>query len=364
QAQSQDYEKQLCEAGVRVVAGRGRLFDKHSVEVETDTGVDVIPAEVILIATGGHPRVLPTAAPDGERILSWQDIYGIHQLPEHLIVIGSGVTGAEFSSAYQALGSHVTLVSSRATVLPGQDPDAGLVIQKAFEDRGINVINNAHAASVVRQGDTVVVTLADGREIQGSHCLVAVGAIPNTDNIGLDKVGIETTPTGHIKIDRVSRTNVRGIYAIGDCADGMKLASVAAMQGRIAMEHSLGDAVTPYNDQTVAAGIFTAPEVATVGVTQMDYDENPDNFHTVMVPLATNARTKLKEAEGGFVKLFCLPTTHIIVGGVIVSFWATELIYSISLAVRNRLTVEQLSSAFTVYPTMSGSIAEAARQLY
>ncbi|MCL2737108.1 MAG: NAD(P)H-quinone dehydrogenase [Propionibacteriaceae bacterium] len=363
-AQSEDYDHRLREEGVRIVAGHGRLQDSRTVIAETADGPQTIPAEVILIATGGHSRVLPTAMPDGERILNWQQLYYLKELPEHLIVVGSGVTGAEFSSAYQALGAHVTLVSSRGTILPGADPDAGAALQQTFTQRGIRVINNAHAESVTRDGDGVLVQLAGGEQVRGSHALVAVGAIPNTTGIGLETVGVATTPSGHIIIDRVSRTSVRGIYAAGDCADGMKLASVAGMQGRIAMEHSLGDAVTPYSDRTVASGVFTSPEIASVGVTQQDVDSGAIVARAVTVELAANARTKMKEADGGFVKIFCLPTTHIVVGGVIVSFWATELIHSLSLAVKHKLTVEQLADAFTVYPSLSGSIAEAARRLH
>ena len=364
QSQSTDTESMLREVGVRRIHGHGRLLDRHTVEATTDEGREVITTDVILIATGGHPRRLPTAVPDGEKILTWQQIYNIEEVPEHLIVVGSGVTGAEFASAYQALGSQVTLVSSRSQVLPGQDADAAQVLQRAFEQRGINVLNNVHAASVTREGDGVLVKLAEGGEVRGSQCLLAVGAIPNTDDIGLETTTVETTPSGHIKIDKVSRTNVRGIYATGDCTDGLKLASVAAMRGRIAMDHSLGEAVTGFNDRAVSAGIFTAPEIATVGIGQDELDASGVVARSVILPLARNARTKMKESEGGFVKLFCLPTTHIVVGGVIVSFWATELIHSVSLAVRNKLTVEQVASAFTVYPSLSGSVAEAARRLY
>jgi len=364
QSQAQDYEDRLREVGARVITGRGRLLDARTAQAETEAGRETISADIILIATGGHPRVLPTAVPDGQRILNWQQLYHLDQVPEHLVIVGSGVTGAEFASAYRALGSEVTLVSSRDQVLPGEDPDAGHVLQEAFQRRGINVINNAHAESVTRQGDGVLVRLAEGGEVRGSHALVAVGAIPNTDDLGLDAAGVATTASGHIMIDRVSRTSARGIYAAGDCADGKKLASVAAMQGRIAMDHSLGDAVAPFNDRAVAAGIFTAPEVATVGIGQQDVDSGAIVARSVMLPLATNPRTKMKDTEDGFVKIFCLPTTHIVVGGVVVSFWATELIHSLSLAVRHKLTVEQLAEAFTVYPSLSGSIAEAAGRLY
>ena len=142
------------------------------------------------------------------------------------------------------------------------------------------------------------------------------------------------------------------------------LASVAAMQGRIAMWHSLGDAVAPLNLKSVSSNVFTAPEIATVGVTQKQVDEGSVNVASIMLPLRGNARAKMQGVQDGFVKLFCLPVTGIIVGGVVVAPKASELIHSIALAVSEKITVDQFSHDFTVYPSMSGSIAEAARQLH
>jgi len=362
-AQSRDTTESLRAAGVHVVAGHGRLDGPRRVVAETAEGELTFDPDVVLLAVGGHPRVLDTARPDGERILGWQQIYDMTELPEHLIVVGSGVTGAEFSSAFRSFGSQVTLVSSRDQILPGQDADAAAVIAKVFADRGIEVLNNAHAESVTRDGDGVVVALADGQQVHGSHCVVAVGAIPNTAGLGLEAAGVEMRRSGHIRVDEVSRTSVRGVYASGDCTDGMKLASVASMQGKIAVWHALGDAVAPLNLRTVAAGIYTTPEVAAVGIGEADVQAGVVRARSVTVPLATNARTKMKDFDGGFIKLFALPVSHIVVGGVIVSLYATELIHSISLAVACRLTVEQVAEAFTVYPSLSGSIAEAATRL-
>src|SRR5699024_1615454 len=228
-------------------------------------------ASTILLSVGAHPRELPTAQPDGERILSWTQLYDLDTLPEHLIVVGSGVTGAEFASAYRALGTEVTLVSSREKVLPGQDEDAADVLEFVFRNKGMNVLSRSRAASVTRTESGVEVVLADGRRVEGSHCLMAVGSIPNTEDLGLEKAG-------------VPRTSRAGIYAAGDCTGVLPLASVAAMQGRIAMNHALGDAVQPLKLRNVASNVFTAPEIATVGFTQANYRENPTDIDTVMLP--------------------------------------------------------------------------------
>ncbi|MDR3360163.1 MAG: NAD(P)H-quinone dehydrogenase [Bifidobacteriaceae bacterium] len=363
-AQSADIRSRLENDGVRLIDGSGRCATKSLIIAQTAHGDEVLPADVLLLATGAHPRELDQARPDGERIFNWTQIYDMDTLPERLIVVGSGVTGAEFASAYRALGVDVTLVSSRRQVLPSQDFDAAALIQASFEDRGIAILNEARAVAARRVEDGVVVTLADGAEVEGSHCLMAVGAIPNTAGIGLAELGVATTDSGHIKVDRVSRTTVRGVYAAGDCTDGFALASVAAMQGRIAMWHSLGDSVTPLDLREVAANVFTAPEIATVGVSQNDIDEGKVAARTVSLPLRGNARAKMKGLSQGFVKIFCLPTTGIIVGGVVVSRWASELIHPLSVAVKNKLTVDQFAQSFTVYPSLSGSLSEAARRLH
>ena len=363
-AQSRDIAVRLAGEGVRVVRGIGRLDGPDAVVALVD-GRDLrLEADLILVATGASPRRLPQAEPDGERILTWEQIYDLRELPDHLVVVGSGVTGAEFASAFNAVGCEVTLVSSRDRVLPGEDADAAAVLEEVFAQRGVAVIPRARAISARRSADGVEVGLADGRTVVGTHCLMAVGSVPNTTRIGLEDAGVALDERGFIAVDRVSRTSRRGIYAAGDCTGVNMLASVAAMQGRIAMWHALGDAVAPLDLDTVSGNVFTDPEIATVGVSQADVDAGRIRAETVIQPLATNARAKMGELRHGFVKLFCRPSTRIVVGGVVVAPRASELIHPVSVAVANKLTVDQLAGAFTVYPSLSGSVAEAARRLH
>ncbi|GAB2570739.1 NAD(P)H-quinone dehydrogenase [Kribbella endophytica] len=359
-AQSDGIARRLADEKIRLIHGRGSLDGPETVVV----GDERLEADVVLIATGARPRILPGSEPDGERILTWEQVYELQELPEKLIVVGSGVTGAEFASAYDALGSEVVLVSSRDRVLPGEDADAAAVLEDVFRRRGLTVLGRSRAESVKRQGDGVVVTLTDGRTVHGSHALLAVGSLPNTENMGLVESGVSLDDGGFIKVDRVSRTSSRGVYAAGDCTGVLMLASVAAMQGRIAMSHALGDAVAPLDKSTVSSNVFTAPEIATVGLTQATLDAGGSTAMVAKVPLADNARAKMQGVRDGFVKLFCLPNTGIVVGGVVVAPRASELIHPISLAVAGRLTVDQVAQAFTVYPSVTGSIAEAARRLH
>ncbi len=362
--QSCDIAARLDRDGVRVLTGRGRLGPDLAVIVTTADGEEILQADAIIVATGAAPRTLPSAQPDGERILTWEQVYDLTEVPEKLIVVGSGVTGAEFASAYLALGIDVTLVSSRDRVLPGEDADASKVLEDVLTRRGMHVLGQSRMQSVTRDGDTVTVTLTDGRTVSGSHCILALGSIPNTTDLGLEEAGVAVDDGGFVKVDRVSRTSARGIYAAGDCTGVLMLASVAAMQGRIAMWHFLGDAVAPLDLKKVSSNVFTSPEIATVGWSQNAVDAGEITAEVVTLPLAGNARAKMQGVRDGFVKLFCRPGTGIVVGGVVVGPRASELIHPVSIAVAESLTADQLAQAFTVYPSMSGSIAEAARRLH
>jgi dihydrolipoamide dehydrogenase len=369
-AQSADIRASLIANGVTVIDGTAVLADPqpglaaHSV-VETSTGGEQTEyvADVVLIATGASPRILPDAVPDGERILTWRQVYSLRELPEHLIVIGSGVTGAEFASAYTEMGVMVTLVSSRDRVLPSEDADAAAVIEKVFSARGSVLAKQSRAKSVRREGDGVVVALEDGQEIRGSHALMTVGAVPNTTDMGLAEVGVAVGRGGFIEVDKVSRTSVSGIYAAGDCTGVLMLASVAAMQGRIAMWHALGEGVAPLRLKTVCSNVFTHPEIATVGYSEVEAETGPALAQTLMLPLATNARAKMLGLDEGFIKIISRRLTGIVIGGVVVAPEASELILPIAVAVQNRLTVKDLAYTFSVYPSLSGSITELGRRL-
>lgn len=370
--QSDDIRGRLERDGIEVVIGEvtnvsglssegTRRIAYRTGDAEQGRQEHTLVADIVLLSTGARPRVLPGTEPDGERVLSWVQLYGLTELPEHLIVVGSGVTGAEFAGAYNALGTDVTLVSSRDRVLPGEDSDAAELIESVFRRRGMNVLSRSRAASVRRHGEEVTVELTDGRTVTGSHCLVAVGAVPNTEGIGLQEAGIALTSSGHVEVDRVSRTTGLRVYAAGDCTGTLPLASVAAMQGRIAMWHALGDAVQPLDLRQVAATIFTAPEIATIGVPEAAVTSGEIDGVVSYLPLERNPRAKMMGVHLGFVKVITDRASDTVIGGVVVAPRASELIYPLTLAVTHRLTAAELSAAYTIYPSISGSISEAAR---
>ncbi|MDE0573619.1 NAD(P)H-quinone dehydrogenase [Demequina sp. B12] len=358
--QSSDIAARMAKNDITVIDGTGVLTADGGVQI----GDETLRPDVVLLAVGARPRVVPSAEPDGTRILTWTQLYNLTELPEHLIVVGSGVTGAEFAGAYSLLGSHVTLVSSGDRVLSKEDPEAAALIQEVFAERGMTVLGGTRAASAVATADGVDVTLADGRVVHGSHCLMAVGSVPNTEDLGLAEAGVEVDERGYIQVDRVSRTSARGIYAAGDCTGVLPLASVAATQGRIAMAHALGDAVTPLDLRHVSSAVFTAPEIATVGASEDDLRARGIFYEVSRLDLARNPRAKMLGIDQGFVKIFGHTVTGQVLGAVIVGSRASEHIFPLALAVTHHLTVDDVAAVFTVYPSLAGTTAEVARRLH
>jgi NAD(P)H dehydrogenase (quinone) len=368
-AQSEDISKRVLADGVRVMLGQGRIVDPHTVEVRRDdtaSGGEVmerLEGDAILLATGSDPRRMDTAPTDGEVILSSQDVYKLREVPEHLVVVGAGATGAEYTTAFLRFGAQVTFICSRDRILPTMDEDAALVIEDVFERRGLKTVKRAKAAKVERVGDRGVVHLEDGRTVEGSHVLLTIGQVPQTGGLGLEEVGVQTNERGAVIVDGVSRTSVPSIYAAGDVTAKLMLASVAAMQGRIAMWHLLGQAVSPLRWDAVAATIFTDPQIATVGLSEQRAAETGIEVEVETLPLATNSRAKMSNRTDGFVKLLARPGSGTIAGGAVVASYASDLIAPISEACFNRLTASQLSQAFQTYPSFAGSIQECARRL-
>jgi NAD(P)H dehydrogenase (quinone) len=363
-SQSEDIGERVLADGVRLLLGEARVVDPHTVEVRLDDGgSERLQGDAILLATGSDPRRLPTAPTDGEVVLSSKDVYNLKEVPEHLVVVGAGATGAEYATAFLGFGAHVTFIASRDRVLPTEDEDAAMVIEEVFRRRGLETVKNARAAKVERLGDRGVVHLEDGRTMEGSHVLLTIGQVPQTSGLGLEEVGVRTDERGAVIVDGVSRTTVPSIYAAGDVTGKLMLASVAAMQGRIAMWHLLGQAVSPLRWDAVAATVFTDPQIATVGLSEQRAREARIEVVVDTLPLDGNSRAKMSNSTDGFVKLLARPGSGTIVGGAVIAGYASDLIAPVSEACFNRLPASQFSQAFQVYPSFAGSVQECARRL-
>lgn len=349
----------LASQSVEVIDGFGRFVGEHRAVVETATGTREIEFDVALVSTGSAPRIPEWAPVDGERVLTTRHAYALTDLPRHVVVIGSGVTGVEFVNIWASLGAEVTLVVSRQQVLPHRDPEVAAVLEEDFLERGVKLLKGARATGIERDGDDVVVSIDDGRRVVGSHVLLAVGSVPLTDQLGLDEVGV-TTDHGYIPVDQYNRTSVPHIYAAGDVTGQLPLSSVASLQGKKLAYHAMGRRVRPLDYRRVSQAIFTEPEIASVGLDEADAASEGRRIRLTKVPFATNSRSVIEGTTRGFVKLISDPATHVVLGGTIVGYRASELIGIIALAVQARIGVDDLVDTLMVHPSLSESLSEAA----
>jgi NAD(P)H dehydrogenase (quinone) len=348
---------------VRLVRGTGRLKGPHEIVVETASGIEELEADFIVIATGSRPRVPEFAPVDGERVLTTRQAYPPPELPEHIVVIGSGVTGVEFTHMFDALGSKVTLLVSRQQVLPLKDPEVAAALEDEFMRQGVMLLKGARASGIERTGGTVRVACEDGRVVEGSHAVLTVGSIPNSEDVGLDEAGVEVDNGGYIPIDHHCRSNVEHIYAAGDVSGKLPLSSVGAMQGRKIAEHLMGLHNRPHRHldyDKAAQAIFTDPEIAEVGLAEAEAFSLGRKIRVTKVPFSSNAKAHIKGDPRGFVKILSDPATGVVLGGSIVGRNAAELISVIAVAVTNGLTVGDIVDSLLVHPTLSESLAEAA----
>lgn len=349
----------LTSQGVELVRGRARLTGSHTAVVVAEDGERPVGFDVAVLATGSRPWEPEWAAVDGERILTTRHAYHLPEVPGHLIVVGSGVTGVEFVHVFASLGSRVTLLVSRQQVLPHRDPEVAAVLEEDFLERGVALLKGSRANGARRHDDAVEVTTEDGRRVVGTHVLLAVGSRPNTEGLGLEEAGVRTE-RGHVVVDEFQRTSVPHIYAAGDITGQMPLSSVASMHGRVIARHALGLPVTPPDRRAMAQAIFTEPEIASVGLEEADARAEGRKVRITKVPFAANPRSLIQGNPTGFVKVISDPATHVVLGGTIVGHHASELIGILALAAHARLRVDALVDTLMVHPSLSESLADAA----
>ena len=354
----------LASQGVRLIKGTARFSGPNTVEVDGAEGVETIEFDAALVSTGSRPRVPDWCQPDGDRILTTRDCYPPKVLPESVTIVGSGVTGVEFVHMFSMFGAAVTLVVSRQQVLPGKDPEVAAVLEAEFMRRGVKLLMGARAEAIERVPDTdrVVVRCDDGRSIESTHAVLAIGSIPNTEGIGLDLAGVEVDG-GYVPIDRHCVTSVPHIYAAGDISGKLPLSSVASMQGRKVAEHLMGRHTRVERDldyDKAASAIFTEPEIADVGLAEAEAFSSGRKIRVTKVPFSATAKAMINADTLGFVKIISDPATGVVLGGSIVGRQAAELISVLAVAVTAGLSVGDLSESILVHPALSEALAEAA----
>lgn len=349
----------LEDQGVRLLHGSARFTGPNDAIATTADGEIHIEFDMAMISTGSDPRVPDWVEVDGQRVLTTRDAYDMKEPPDHLVIIGSGVTGVEFVNIFASLGCEVTLLVSRQQVLPHRDPEVAAVIEDDFLQRNVNLLKGARAVEIEKRDDGVTVIAQDGRRIVGSHALLAIGSVPNSAELDLEAAGVKHDH-GYVQVDEYQRTSVPHIYAAGDVTGQMPLSSVASMQGRKIARHAMGYQVAPIDYSKVAQAVFTEPEIASVGLEEAEITAAGRRIRTTKVPFAANSRALIQGKPRGFVKVFSDPATHEILGGTIVGYRASELIGILALAVQGRIRVESLIETLMVHPSLSESLTEAA----
>ncbi len=349
--------------GVRLIQGSGRLVSPHEVEVLASDGTtEILPADFVVLATGSRPRIPEWAPIDGERILTTRDAYPPPELPSHLVVVGSGVTGVEFVHMFSAFGCDVSLIVSRQQVLPQKDPEVAAVLEDAFLERGVRLLKGARAEGIDVTDEAVSVRCDDGRVATGSHVLLCIGSIPNSEGLGLEEIGVELDH-GYVKVDHNCKSSIGHIYAAGDLSGKLPLSSVASMQGRKIADHAMGLHAGPHRHidyEKAASAIFTDPEIADVGLAEADAFAVGRKVRVTKVPFSMSAKALINNDPRGFVKIVSDPATGVVLGGSIVGRHAAELISVIAVAVNAGLKVIDLAESLLVHPALAEALSEAA----
>jgi dihydrolipoamide dehydrogenase len=360
---STDVSSLLESQGVVIIRGSARITGVHVVHVDCADGSQMdLEADDILVCTGSRPRIPEWVHPDGDRILTTRDCYPPRIFPESVTIIGSGVTGVEFAHMFASFGSKVTLVVSRQQVLPGKDPEVAAVLEDSFLSRGVRLFKGARAIAIEKTELGVRVVCDDGRSSETTHAVLAIGSIPNTENLGLEEVGI-ALDGGYIPIDRHCESNVKHIYAAGDVSGKLPLSSVASMQGRKVAEQVVGGPKGPHRHldyDKAASAIFTEPEIADVGLAEAEAFASGRKIRVTKVPFSSTAKALINNDPRGFVKIISDPATGEVLGGSIVGSHAAELISVIALAVTANLKVTDIEESLLVHPALAEALAEAA----
>ena len=351
------------------ISGHAQLTTQKTVEVRSASGgeTQTLKALNIIIATGARPRPLPGIAFDGKRIITSKEAMLLDRVPESMAIIGAGAIGVEFAYIYNSFGCNVTLIEMLPGILPIEDAEITAVVDRAFKRSRISVLAGTKVEKVNANGSGVTVTVATGdgseKAIQTDKALVAIGVQGNIEDIGLEAVGI-AIERGYIKVDEFYRTNIDGIYAIGDVIGPPWLAHVASAEGIAAVEKIAGLEVQPIDYDNVPGCTYCQPQVASVGLTEEKANERGYEIKIGRYPFLANGKALALGENQGLAKLIFDAKNGALLGAHIVGSEATELLAELVTARRLKATAHQLIKTMHAHPTLSEAIMEAAAAAY
>jgi dihydrolipoamide dehydrogenase len=353
---------------IEVVAGTGKLVRKGVVEVLKEDGTKAeVTAKHILLATGARSRQLPNLPQDGERVIGYRQALTLPKQPKSMVIVGSGAIGSEFAYFYSTIGTKVTLVEYLDNIVPLEDEEVSKTLAKSFKKIGIEVLTSTEVTEVDKSGKLLKVTLKDRKgatqQIEAEIVLSAVGITPNTEGIGLEELGV-AVENGRVKVDEFYRTNVEGVYAIGDIVAGQALAHVASAEGIICVEKIAGHHPEPLNYSNIPGCTYTVPEVASVGMTEKAAKEKGYDIKVGKFPFTASGKASAAGNKDGFVKLIFDAKYGELLGAHLIGLNVTEMIAELVVARKLETTGHELIKAVHPHPTMSEAIMEAAAAAY
>lgn len=346
---------------IDVYEGRGTLTGPDSLHVDLNDGEEAeLSAGNIIIATGARPSLLPGLEVDGEKIITYIEGIMAEELPEKAIIIGAGPIGVEFAYVWANYGVEVTIVEMLPHLLPNEEPEVSKVLEKAYQKLGINFHTGVAVDTVEKTDDGVKVTLQDDTVLEGDQVLVAIGFVPNVENIGLEEAGVELDDQGAIAIDETMRTNLPNIYAIGDVTAKLMLAHVGSAMGIVAAETIAGHPTVTLDYKVMPRATYAIPQVASFGYTEAEAREAGYELNIGQFPFQPNGKALGMGEKEGFVKIIADARYGEILGAHMVGPEVTELLPELTLARATELTAEEIARNVHAHPTLSEVLMEAA----
>jgi dihydrolipoamide dehydrogenase len=350
--------------GVTTILGRARLTAAHKIEVDLkEGGTASISADNIIVATGSRPKTFPGFEFDGERVISSREALEMRKPPQEIVIVGAGSTGMEFADVFNAFGSNVTVVEALPQLLPLEDEEIATVVGRSFKKRRIQIKTNTSVKALEKLDDRLKVTVAATKGEETIECdtlLMAVGRRPNTENLGLEAVGVELDENGWIRVDGHCQTTAAGIFAVGDVAGPPMLAHKASHEGIVAAERAAGAETRPLNLDNIPSCTYCHPEVASVGRTEKQALEDGFDIKVGKFPFSANGRALTAGAADGMVKIVADAKYGEVLGVHMVGHNVTELIAGVTLGLTLETTVEELANTVHAHPTLSEAVMEAA----
>jgi len=350
--------------GVSLVEGRGMMLTPEKVEVQKrDNTIEIIETDKIIIATGSRPAQIPIFPFDGEHILSSDDALNLKSIPKSLIIIGAGVIGCEFACIFSELGSDVTMVEMMPRAVLTEDPEISEILERELKKKKIKLLTGIMVERAEGMHDGIHVHLSNGKEIVAEKLLVSIGRTLNTENIGLEAIGIKKGARGEILVNEKMETNIDGIYAVGDATGGMLLAHTASKQGIVAACNACGKEMR-YDSSVVPAAIFTSPEIGSVGLREHHASEKGIKIKTGRFPFRALGKAHAMGEIAGMIKVIADADTDKVLGVHIIGPHASDLVHEGALAIKAGLTIKEVAEMIHAHPTLAEGLMEAAEDVH